>query len=96
MVGCNVRPSLLMAILFNVGVNPAFGRRYLVYVAYCVGFREIYYFHFRGQSDQCESEIIIIKIIFCGPGSSGGIATNYGLEGPAIETRWKRGFPYLS
>jgi len=27
-------------------------------------------------------------IITCGPGSSVGIVTDYGLEGPGIESRW--------
>jgi hypothetical protein len=27
-------------------------------------------------------------ISFCGPGSSVGIATGYGLDGPRIESRW--------
>jgi hypothetical protein len=31
-----------------------------------------------------------------GPGSSVGIATGYGLDGPGIEFRWGRGFPHLS
>jgi len=31
-----------------------------------------------------------------GPGSSVGIATGYGLDGPGIETRWGRDFPHLS
>jgi hypothetical protein len=31
-----------------------------------------------------------------GPGSSLGIATGYGLDGPGIESRWGRDFPYLS
>ena len=31
----------------------------------------------------------------CGPGSSVGIATRYGLDGPGIESRWGRDFPYL-
>jgi hypothetical protein len=26
----------------------------------------------------------------CGPGSSVGIATDYGLDGPGIESRWRR------
>ena len=30
-----------------------------------------------------------------GPGSSAGIATGYGLEGPGIESRWGRDFPHL-
>ena len=33
---------------------------------------------------------------FSGPGSSVGIATGYGLEGPGIESRWGREFPHLS
>ena len=32
----------------------------------------------------------------CGPGSSIGIATGYGLDGPGIESRWGRDFPHLS
>jgi len=32
----------------------------------------------------------------CGPGSSVGLATGYGLDGPGIESWWGRGFPYLS
>jgi hypothetical protein len=31
-----------------------------------------------------------------GPGSSVGIATDYGLEGPGIESRFRRDFPHLS
>ena len=34
--------------------------------------------------------------IFCGPGSSVGIATGYGLDGPGIESRWGQDFPHLS
>ena len=30
--------------------------------------------------------------IICGPGSSVGIATDYGLDGPTIESRWGRDF----
>jgi hypothetical protein len=32
----------------------------------------------------------------CGPGSSVGIETGYGLDGPGIEHRWERDFPHLS
>ena len=41
---------------------------------------------------------IIIKLCdwICGPGSSVGIATGYGLDGPGIESRWGRDFPDLS
>jgi hypothetical protein len=31
-----------------------------------------------------------------GPGSSVGIATGYGLDGPRIESQWGRDFPHLS
>ena len=31
-----------------------------------------------------------------GPGSVVGIATGYVLDGPGIETRWRRDFPHLS
>jgi hypothetical protein len=31
----------------------------------------------------------------CGPGSSVGIATGYGLDGPGIESRWGRDFLHL-
>jgi len=30
-----------------------------------------------------------------GPGSSVGIATGYELDGPVIESRWRRDFPHL-
>ena len=32
----------------------------------------------------------------CGLGSSVGIATGYGLDGPGIESSWGRDFPHLS
>ena len=32
----------------------------------------------------------------CRLGSVVGIATGYGLDGPGIESRWGRDFPYLS
>ena len=31
-----------------------------------------------------------------GPGNSVGIATDYGLDGPGIESQWGRDFPHLS
>ena len=37
-----------------------------------------------------------VCMIICGPGSSVGIATGYGLDGPGIESRWGRDFPHLS
>jgi hypothetical protein len=32
----------------------------------------------------------------CGPGNSVGIATDYGLDGPGIESRWGRDFSHAS
>ena len=32
----------------------------------------------------------------CGPGSSVGIVTGCGLDGPVIESRWRGDFPHLS
>jgi hypothetical protein len=40
--------------------------------------------------------IYSLHIRLCGPGSSVGIATGYGLDGPGIESRWWRDFPHLS
>jgi hypothetical protein len=34
--------------------------------------------------------------VICGPGSSVGITTDYGLDGPGIESRWGQVFPHLS
>jgi len=39
---------------------------------------------------------ITMYVYFSGPGSSVGIATGYGLDGPGIESRWGRDFPHLS
>jgi hypothetical protein len=35
-------------------------------------------------------------VLISGPGTSAGIATGYGLDGPGIESRWGRDFPHLS
>jgi hypothetical protein len=37
-----------------------------------------------------------VYLFLSGPGSSVGIATGYGLDGPGIEFRWGRDFPHLS
>jgi hypothetical protein len=42
------------------------------------------------------SEIEQFYYLPSGPGSSVGIATGYGLDGPRIESRWGRDFPHLS
>ena len=38
-------------------------------------------------------EIILIIYVYCGTSSSVSIATDYGLDGPGIESRWGRDFP---
>jgi hypothetical protein len=40
--------------------------------------------------------IVFVYSYTGGPGSSVGIATGYGLDGPGIESRWGRYFPHLS
>jgi hypothetical protein len=43
------------------------------------------------------NEIISLSLLLCcGPGSSVGIATGYGLDGPGIGFRWGRDYPHLS
>jgi hypothetical protein len=42
------------------------------------------------------NRISAINFVVSGPGSSVGIATGYGLDGPGIESRWGRDFPHLS
>ena len=45
----------------------------------------------------CQPVSFILKLFaFGGPGSSVGISTGYGLDGPGIESRWGRDFPHLS
>jgi hypothetical protein len=46
----------------------------------------------------CDPLSFITEVTFQrkGPGSSVGIATGYGLDGPGIESRWGRDFPHLS
>jgi hypothetical protein len=39
---------------------------------------------------------MFLSIKYGGPGSSVGIVTDYGLDGPGIEFRWGRDFPHLS
>jgi len=45
-------------------------------------------------------QILLIKyLVHVGPymlGSITGTATGYGLDGPGIESRWRRDFPHLS
>ena len=41
-------------------------------------------------------EISLLYCLLSGPGSIDGIATDYGLVGPGIKSRWGRDFPHLS
>ena len=43
-----------------------------------------------------DSPVCITPITSLWAGSSVGIATGYGLDGPGIESRWGRDFPHLS
>jgi hypothetical protein len=52
--------------------------------------------HLRGMQIGAMWPYIILRSSACGPGSSVGIATGYGLDGPEIESRWGRDFPHLS
>ena len=47
-------------------------------------------------SPSYDRRIFPLNKYFCGPDSSVGIATGYGLDGPWIESRWWRDFPHLS
>jgi hypothetical protein len=38
----------------------------------------------------------VVTIDYGGPGSSVGIATGYGLDGPGIKSRWWRDFSHTS
>jgi hypothetical protein len=44
----------------------------------------------------CRSEFTVNSVIIVCKGSSVGIVTGYGLDGPAIESRWGRDFPHVS
>ena len=39
-----------------------------------------------------QQQLTVYYNINCGPGSSVGIATGYGLDGPGIESQWRRDF----
>jgi hypothetical protein len=41
------------------------------------------------RQPQASRSLCPILSIYCGPGSSVGIATDYGLNGPGIESRWE-------
>jgi hypothetical protein len=52
--------------------------------------------YFENVSGTSQLRIIPFSYFCSRPGSSVGIATSYGLDDPGIESRWGRGFPYLS
>ena len=52
------------------------------------------YYHLKSPSEHSSWIIkFIMYIVMCGPGSSVGIATDYRLDGPGIESRWGWDFP---
>ena len=52
--------------------------------------------HFNYLKSKLILKFVNIYIRSSGPGSSVGIASGYGLDGPGIESRWGRDFPDLS
>jgi len=46
-------------------------------------------------AEKCLEKHLNVRI-YTYMGSSGGIVTGYGLDGPRIESRWRRDFPHLS
>jgi hypothetical protein len=48
------------------------------------------------DSDVLDLDFIFRLVFWCGPGSSVGLATVYGLDGPVIESQCGRDFPHLS
>jgi hypothetical protein len=49
-----------------------------------------------GAAARQKRQVLVMVQSQAGPGSSVGIATGYGLDGPGIESRWRRDFPHLS
>jgi hypothetical protein len=47
-----------------------------------------------GKTNQIVNDLQAYKYVW--PGSSVGIATGYGLDGPGIESRWRRDFWHTS
>jgi hypothetical protein len=47
--------------------------------------------------DKCYQDLFLATFDYeIGPGSAVGIATAYGLDGPGIESRWRRDFSHVS
>jgi hypothetical protein len=49
-----------------------------------------------GAKDTCNCTFAAQYLHLCGPGSSVGIVTGYGLDGPGIEFQWRREFSHTS
>ena len=45
---------------------------------------------------RCRTELTLLRVLCVGRDSSVGMATRYGLDGPGIESRWRRDFPHPS
>ena len=43
-----------------------------------------------------DDDLSLFGLQYGGPGSVVGIATGYGLDGPVIESWWRRDLPHLS
>jgi hypothetical protein len=48
------------------------------------------------RSSTDKDQISQLLLLYGGPRSSVGIATDFGLDGPGMESRWGRDFPHLS
>jgi hypothetical protein len=72
--------------------------KYLIYLSVLLGetFQGPSNFRMRRPNYVQKSiDCIYIYIYNCGPGSSVGIATGYGVNGPGIESPWELDFPHL-
>jgi hypothetical protein len=54
------------------------------------------YVYQRTDSNEIQNQFCGPVLWDCGPGSSVGIGTGHGLDGPGIEFRWWRDFPHLA
>jgi hypothetical protein len=52
----------------------------------------IYVIHLKAFLFKFDNVLLFKCMYVCGPGSSVGIATGYGLDGPGIESRWEARF----
>jgi hypothetical protein len=97
-----VNTGVLTSIKFNVILANRSGTktRIIENCLICVTQGLSYYlstfllFHFRWIQGRLLK--IFLSSVYLRPGSSVGIATGYGLDGPGIEFRWGRDFPHLS